>query len=345
MLVGRSDRRVSLMDISDPTKPVQLGSDVILPNNPISITISVKGKDTFAYVVSEGNLSIISLNLPKGPTKATKARNLSLGASPNSFTVNQDGSLGYALGSGGRDLFPIDLTSPSTAQLGPALTLPEFLGSSVSFLYRDHVLGVTAKDYPIFMRIQLPISGDVLSVENITLNNGCTSSMISSTISSLSYVAGGTCLSCIYLNHITPPPVFPNPSFIVYKASFSEDITALAPSSFLVEAYVAVGKKLFMIQDNKVIQFFEIPQGARALVSPDTNLLTYISPNTSDQFISSLEMIGNRLTNFPMPWKGPYPCLALVPPLPSSFTGSPPKKEKKPKKGSRGCQRCRKCEG
>ncbi len=354
MLVGRSDRRVSLMDISDPTKPVQLGSDVILPNNPISITISVKGKDTFAYVVSEGNLSIINLNLPKGPTASTKALNLPLGAGPNSFTVKQDGSFGYALGNGGSVLFPIDLSSPSTAELGVALTLPEFAGNAVRFLNSDTVLGVTAKNSPIFMRIKTPVPGEALSIQNLTLNTGCTSSFIASTISAMSYVAGGKCLSSIYLNPITPPPAFPNPLFRINTTLFEEAITALAPSSIFAQACVAAGKLLWIIQDNQTISSYNLPQGARAIIPPVVDFYVYISPNSSDQFISLLDMIGKTLTNIPMPWAGPYPCLATVSDRPYGLPGSPPgdveeepkgckPKKCKPKKAADGCRRCRKC--
>jgi|JI9StandDraft_1071089.scaffolds.fasta_scaffold09592_5 hypothetical protein len=345
-LIGRSDRRISLLDISNLKKPVQLGDDIILPNNPISITVNTTSKGSVAYVVSEGNLSIINLNLPKGPSKKEKPINLPLGASPNGVTIKYDSSIAYALGNGGTVLFPIDLTA-STPQLGNPITLP-YTGSAIRFLH-DNILGVTAKDVPIFMRIQFSDATTTPpKIETLTLNTGCTAFAISNTILYYTYTAGGRCLSCIQVNPITPPPAPPLPLYKISTTMFDEPITALAPSDILLEATLVAGKKIYYIKDNKILASFNLPQGSRAITSADQQDYTYSSPNTSDNFIMQIDLIGGSIVNIPMPWEGPYPCLTVFNPSTYGGIGSNRKKEKKPKKkgtpkkGS-SCNQCKKC--
>jgi hypothetical protein len=129
---------------------------------------------------------------------------------------------------------------------------------------------------------------------------------------------------------------------------FDEPITALAPSDILLEATLVAGKKIYYIKDNKILASFNLPQGSRAITSADQQDYTYSSPNTSDNFIMQIDLIGGSIVNIPMPWEGPYPCLTVFNPSTYGGIGSNRKKEKKPKKkgtpkkGS-SCNQCKKC--
>lgn len=298
-VVGRADNKVSVVDFSDLTKSVMpvIGFDVLLSGTPTAIVTRETALGTLAYVTSEGNLSIINLNLPNGPAlNDTPMGIVPIGSGPNFVAVTASGSKAYALG-GKRNIYVIDLANPYKPKITDTITLPIDC-KALALAYDEQSLFVSAANEPTILQVVLKKNADGTfpPFGGVAIPTPC----IPFTMVAPQGTIYGVSSSCTYLIN-TNSSYFPP----------SGNITAAAPSHDSTGIYLAYGTTITYIDNNRPVNgtSFAIPQGARAISVGPGGSSAFLAPNTNGQFLTKIDLYTGSLTNAPLPFKGPYTAL------------------------------------
>jgi|JI9StandDraft_1071089.scaffolds.fasta_scaffold19305_3 DNA-binding beta-propeller fold protein YncE len=348
-VVGRADNKVSVVDFSDLTKSVMptIGFDVLLSGIPTAIVTRETGFGTLAYVTSEGNLSIINLNLPNGPAmNDTPMGIVPIGSGPNFVAVTASGSKAYALG-GNRNIYVIDLANPYKPKITDTITLPIDC-KALALAYDQQSLFVSAANESTILQVGLKKNADGTfpPFGGIAIPTLCIPFTILAPQGTI-YAVSSSCTYLINTNSSYFPP--------------SGNITAAAPSHDSTGLYLAYGTTITYIDNNRPVKgtSFAIPQGAVAISVGPGGSSAFLAPNTKGQFLTRIDLYTGTLTNAPLPFKGPYTALGDVmlasnqaarvkrlygtaggtttPPIDSPPPKKPQKKRKAPKKKSCPC--------